>query len=221
MKKQLSLFLASLFLMIGTAWAQTENNAADPSALAPTYSAPSTPVWNYVQFVESSNVLCDLGTGKVTTVAAEEVDNNMWAAVGSNEQFYLMSKLGNYLAYDAEKNCYKASANKKERVALTLKAVAGAWEIMRKGGDKVMSVITTDSVAEAATGAAANKVAFVDLTPKVYDPNVFSTWEAPVYYQVQFKAGGCYILDQGNGKKLTTMISVELRIGIRTSFDAL
>ena len=173
------------------------------SGVPPTYSAASSPVWNYVQFAESGKVLSDLGDGSIATAAAEEVDNNMWAVVGSREQFYLMSKLGNYLAYDATNNCYIASANKKDRVALTLNVATGGLEIMRKGGDKVMSEGAT-AVVEAATGAAANVVCFVDLTPVVYDPNIFSTEEAPVYYQVQFKAGSCYIADKGDGKKLTT-----------------
>ena len=179
------------------------------SGVPPTYSAASSPVWNYVQFTESGKVLSDLGDGSVATAAAEEVDNNMWAVVGSREQFYLMSKLGNYLAYDAENNCYIASANKKDRVALALNTGAGVLEIMRKGGDKAMSE-TAEAVVEAATGAAANKVNFVDLTPVVYDPNIFSTEEEPVWYQVQFKAGGCYIFDQGDGKKLTTKAAEEV-----------
>ncbi len=184
------------------------------SALPPTYASQSSPVWHHITFSATGNVLCDQGAGNnAATATAEENDACMWNIVGTKDGFYLMSKLGNYLAYDATNNRYTTTADKKQKASLILKEnVKGSWEIMRKGASKSMSEVSlkrsiTGEIGDATICGASNQIAFSDLTPEVYDPAIFSTEKSPVWYQVQFKAGNCYITDQGNGNKLLTKAS--------------
>ena len=181
------------------------------SALPPTYASEQTPVWHSIKFNESGNVLYDQGAGNNAATSADtEADAAMWNVVGTQEQFYLVSKLGNYLAYNKDANRYTTTNNKKERVALTLKEnVKGSWEIMRKGATKSLCEVAvrrsiTNEVSEDATGGEANQVLFDDQTPEIYDPNIFSTEKEPVYYQVIFKNGGWALADKGNGENALT-----------------
>ena len=174
------------------------------SALPPTYASEATPVWHNIKFGATGNVLCDNGAGNTAVTSKEtEVDGAMWNLVGTQEQFYLVSKLGNYLAYDKTNKRYTTTSNKKERVALTLKEnVKGSWEIMRKGASTSLCEVamrrsTTNEVTEGATGGEANQVLFDDKTPEVYDPAIFSTEDEPAYYQVIFQNGGWALTDKG------------------------
>ena len=167
------------------------------SALPPTYASEQTPVWHSIKFNESGNVLYDQGAGNNAATSADtEADAAMWNVVGTQEQFYLVSKLGNYLAYDKDANRYTTTNNKKERVALTLKEnIKGSWEIMRKGTTKSLCEVAvkrsvTGEVTERTICGEANQVAFDDLTPEIYDPAIFSTENEPVWYQVIFQNGG-------------------------------
>ena len=181
------------------------------SALPPTYASEMSPVWHNITFGASGNVLFDNGAGSnAVTSQDKEADGAMWNVVGTQEQFYLMSKLGNYLAYDKASNRYTTTNNKKARVALTLKEnVKGSWEMMRKGASTSLCEVAmrrsiTNEVSEGATGGNANQVLFDDKTPEVYDPNIFSTEAAPVWYQVIFKNGGCALTDKGNEAEVKT-----------------
>ena len=89
-------------------------------------------------------MLCDQGAGNnAATATAEETDACMWNIVGTKDGFYLVSKLGNYLAYDAANNRYKTTAEKSNKAAFVLKEnIKGSWEIMRKGASKSMSQVT-------------------------------------------------------------------------------
>ena len=176
------------------------------SAVPPTYASEKSPVWNNIKFTATGNALYDNGTGNAVTAETDtEADAAMWNIVGTKDAFYLISKLGNYLAYDAKNNRYTTTANKSEKTILTLKEnIKGSWEIMRKGANKSMSNTTGDKVAEATICGDKNQITFVDLTPKVYEPNIFSTEQEPVWFKVQFKAGGANLADQGDGKKILT-----------------
>ena len=183
------------------------------SALPPTYASEKTPVWHYIRFSGTGNVLSDCGTGNnAATVMAteEEVDANMWNIVGTKEQFYLVSKLGNYLAYNATTKRYYTTANKSEKAALTLKEnIKGSWEIMRKGAKKSLCEVavsrsTSGEITEGTICGESNQIAFNDLTPEVYEPNIFSTEDTPAYYQVIFQNGQWALADKGNGNEVKT-----------------
>ena len=176
------------------------------SAVPPTYASEASPVWNNIKFTATGKALYDNGTGNAVSAKAEtDTDAAMWNIVGTKDAFYLVSKLGNYLAYNAKNKSYTTTANKSEKVVLTLKEnIKGSWEIMRKGASKSMSNTTGEEVAEATICGDNNQITFVDLTPKVYEPNIFSTVDNPKYFQVQFKAGGANLADQGDGKKILT-----------------
>ncbi|MBE6308225.1 MAG: hypothetical protein E7087_02805 [Bacteroidales bacterium] len=181
------------------------------SALPPTFASEATPVWHQIKFSATGDVLCDQGAGNnAATATAEETDACKWNIVGGKDGFYLVSKLGNYLAYDAANNIYKTTANKSEKVALTLKEnIKGSWEIMRKGSNKSMSQVATTraitgSVADADILGDANQIAFLDVTPVVYDPAIFSTEDAPVWYQVIFQNGKWALADQGSEQNALT-----------------
>ena len=181
------------------------------SALPPTYASEASPVWHNIVFSNSGNILRDNGAdNNVTTVTAEENDACMWNIVGTREQFYLVSKLGNYLAYDATNNRYKTTSDKAQKTALTLKEnVKGSWEIMRKGAKKSMSELNAsrsvgNEVADAKIKGTGNQVIFNDLTPAPVDPDIFSTEEEPAYYQVVFQNGSWALTDKGAGNKVLT-----------------
>ena len=182
------------------------------SALPPTYASEKTPVWHSIRFSGTGNVLSDCGAGNnaATVVATEEVDANMWNIVGTKEQFYLVSKLGNYLAYNATTKRYYTTANKSEKAALTLKEnIKGSWEIMRKGATKSLCEVavsrsTSGEITEGTICGEGNQIAFNDLTPAIYEPNIFSTEKAPVYYQVIFQNGKWALADKGNGNEVKT-----------------
>ncbi len=185
------------------------------SALPPTYATEKSPVWHNIKFGATGNVLFDQGAGQkaATATAEEENDACMWNIVGTKDGFYLVSKLGNYLAYDEASARYITTADKKQKAALILKEnIKGSWEIMRKGSDKSLCEVAVNrsiygEISEATICGDANQIAFTDLTPEIYDPNIFSTEKSPVWFQVQFKAGGCYIADQGAGNNLLTKAS--------------
>ena len=182
------------------------------SALPPTYASESTPVWHNITFGATGNVLFDNGAGNnaVTSKDTEE-DGAMWNFVGTKEQFYLVSKLGNYLAYDKVNNRYTTTTNKKERVALTMvENVKGSWEMMREGASKSLCEVAVKrsaagEVSEGAAGGNASQMIFVDKTPEVYSINIFSTEKAPVWYEVRFKNSGCNIADKGADQPIKTV----------------
>ena len=176
------------------------------SAVPPTYASEKSPVWNNIKFTATGNALYDNGTGNAVTAETDtEGDAAMWNIVGTKEAFYLISKLGNYLAYNAKNNSYTTTADKSEKVVLTLKEnIKGSWEIMRKGASESMSNTTGDKVAEATICNENSQITFVDLTPKVYEPNIFSTEQEPVWFKIQFKAGGAYLTDKGDGANIQT-----------------
>ena len=183
------------------------------SALPPTYASEASPVWHNIKFSASGDVLSDQGAdNNAATATAEETDACMWNIVGTKEGFYLVSKLGNYLAYDAASNRYKTTATKSEKVILTLKEnIKGSWEIMRKGASKSMCQVGTRSVtgvvADGNILGEANQIAFLDLTPEVYDPAIFSTEAEPVWYQVIFQNGKWALTDQGSEQNALTAAS--------------
>ena len=180
------------------------------SAVPPTYASEKSPVWHNIKFNSTGNVLFDNGAGKNAVTSTDaEADAAKWNVVGTKDAFYLVSKLGNYLAFDAKNNRYTTTADKAQKVVLTLKEnIKGSWEIMRKGASKSMSEAVTRNAAYEVTESTicndANQIAFNDLTPKVYEPNIFSTEDSPKYFQVKFKAGGANMADQGDGKKILT-----------------
>ncbi len=181
------------------------------SALPPTYASEKSPVWHHIKFGATGNVLCDQGDGNnAATATAEEVDAKMWNIVGTKEQFYLVSKMGNYLAYNATTKRYYTTANKSEKAALTLKEnIKGSWEIMRKGATKSLCEVavkrsTMGEITEGTICGESNQVSFNDLTPEVYEPAIYSTEESPVWFNVQFKAGAGYLTDKGDGANLQT-----------------
>ena len=49
-----------------------------------------------------------------------------------------------------------------------------------------------------------NQIAFLDVTPVVYDPAIFSTEDAPVWYQVIFQNGKWALADQGSEQNALT-----------------
>ena len=176
------------------------------STVQPTYASEASPVWNNIKFTATGNALYDNGTGnEVTAKTNAEADAAMWNIVGTKDAFYLISKLGNYLAYNAKNKSYTTTADKSEKVVLILKEnIKGSWEIMRKGASKSMSNTTGDKVAEATICGDKNQITFVDLTPKVYEPNIFSTESSPLWFKVQFKAGGAHLADQGADNNIKT-----------------
>ncbi len=186
------------------------------SAKQPKYASEKSPVWHSISFNATGNILCDNGAGnKATTVAATESNATKWNIVGSKEQFYLISKKGNYLAYDAANNRYTTSKNKSERVALTIKEnLKGSWEILRKGTSKSLCEV---SVARSAAGeicdsefcGAGNQVTFNDLTPVIYNPDIFSTESSPRWFKVQFKNQNGFLTDKGDGVNVRTAVESE------------
>ena len=175
------------------------------STVQPTYASEASPVWNNIKFTATGNALYDNGTGNAVSAKAEtDADAAMWNIVGTKDAFYLVSKLGNYLAYDAKNKCYTTVANKKQKAVFTLKEnVKGSWEIMRKGADVSMSN-SENNVSDAATGNENNQITFIDLTPKIYEPNIFSTEKEPKYFSVIFKNGNWALNDEGNGNNALT-----------------
>ena len=181
------------------------------SALPPTYASEASPVWHYIKFSASGDVLFDQGAGNnAATATAEESDAAKWNIVGSKDGFYLVSKLGNYLAYDAANNRYTTTANKSEKIALTLtENIKGSWEIMRKGSNKSMSRITatraiTGSVGDADILNEANQISFLSLASVATDPAIFSTEDSPVWYQVVFQNGNWALTDKGSEQNALT-----------------
>ena len=110
-------------------------------AILPTFASQASPAWHHVKFNNSGNAICDQGAGKNVTIGtATESDAYMWNIVGSKEAFYMVSKPGNYLAYDATSNRYTTTSDKSKKAAFTLtEGNTGCWEIVRKGSDKSMS----------------------------------------------------------------------------------
>ena len=187
------------------------------SAFPPTFSTEADPVWHQIQFAATGHVLADQGKGNdAAAVEASDDEATQWAVVGTRDAFYLKSMLGNVLAYDANANRYTTSSNEADKVVLALQCnVRGSWELVREDADKSLSEIQMIRSVRGAVGDAticgeANQVLFFDLTPEPYDPNIFSTEEEPVWYQVQFKKEGANLADQGNGQKVKTATVAEV-----------
>ncbi|MBQ8365066.1 MAG: glycoside hydrolase N-terminal domain-containing protein [Bacteroidaceae bacterium] len=177
-------------------------------AILPTFASQASPVWHHVKFNNSGNAICDQGADENVTIGtATESDAYMWNIVGSKEAFYMVSKPGNYLAYDATSNRYTTTSDRSKKAAFTLtEGNTGCWEIVRKGSDKSMSQ-AEGNVAEADANGDANQIIFTDLTPVIYDPAIFSTEEAPVWYQVIFQNGKWALTDQGSEQNALTATS--------------
>ena len=170
-------------------------------AQAPAFSTETAPVWQKIGFEGTEMVLSDQEAGNAVALAiAAENDANKWNLVGNSERFYAVSKLGYYLAYDSE-NGYTTTADKKAKAILTIATDGGKTFIKRSGAETAIAV-ANGTITETAEGTAATFS-----TKASVDPDIFSTIDAPRYFQVVYQNGDWAIADKGNNELALTAAS--------------
>ena len=127
--KRIFLFLVSLLLGI-VATAQT----------LPTFSTADNPVYYYVQFKTGDAFLGDQGAGQnLLTSARTGDDGQLWAVIGTKDDFLMLSKAGNYVSYNGEFFQTSATGEHLKLVASTASGASNCWEIQRKSASKSMN----------------------------------------------------------------------------------
>lgn len=124
-------------------WSAGDNNNplsfVVTSAILPEFSNGDSETWYFLKFCNSGNTLSDAGKGKnVVTAVADPIDAQMWKLVGSQENFQLVSKTGNYaVVYGSGDNTrIRTSATASAsgfKLAETGSSYAPAWEIHVNG----------------------------------------------------------------------------------------
>lgn len=109
------------------------------SIAPPEFSSEESETWYFLKFCRSGNTLADAGTGKnAVTAAADPIDTQMWKLMGTQDNFQLVSKSGNYAVVNGtgENTRIRTSATPSAsgfKLAETGSSYAPAWEIHVNG----------------------------------------------------------------------------------------
>lgn len=160
----------------------------------PVFSTEDAPQWFSVEFKTGGAFLSDQGDGKnLITVAEADGDADYWMFIGTQDNFVMKSKQGNYVNYSSEKFAStSASAS-----AVTLRLVAGTtngtWEIQRtassgKSMNQWGGTGAGKNLGEWNEGDANNPVYFnvIEETVAGYIDPIFSDEENEHYFMIQF-----------------------------------
>ena len=179
-------------LVCNVAWAIEE----------PTFSTESNPVWYYIQFNKGSNLLNAPEAGKnlKTVTTSNRSATSQWQLVGTTNEFYLKNANGDYVGWNNSRYTATTEANK---AMLKLSEQSGYYNIQRIGSNNGMNQWAgTDAgveLGEYNLGDDNNALSFV-ANPTA----IFSTEESPKWFSVEFKTGGHFLSDKGNGNNLVT-----------------
>ncbi len=190
MTKKIYLFLVVLFAGI-SAGAQ----------VLPAFSTESEPIWYKVQFKEGSAYLADQGSGSnLLTATAADVDAQLWQLIGTQDDFVMKSKSGNYVNYSGSKFTTSTTGVALKLVASTASGAGNYWEIQRKSASGSMNqwggAGAGKEIGEYGLGDVNNPLSFI-ATQAVLPQ--FSEGENETWYFLQFCNSGNVITDKGVG----------------------
>lgn len=110
------------------------------SQTLPTFSTAENPVYYYVQFKTGEAFLTDQGKGKnLQTAARTDADGQLWAFIGTQNDFVMLSKAGNYVSYNGSRFQATASGVQLKMVKSTASGASDCWELQRKTESKSMN----------------------------------------------------------------------------------
>ena len=170
-------------------------------------------MWYHVKFKAGGAMLGDQGEGNTmkTVNAVTEFCTSassaatQFALIGTQDNFYLKCRTGRYVNF--ADGAYKTSATEKAMLKLIAHGKDAAyWEFQRAGG-QCMNQHTGGGVDKELREWSANDdnnaAQFISEFPRSI-PDIFSYENDPVYYFVQFNAGGGVLSDLGSGNKAKT-----------------
>ena len=109
-------------------------------AQVPKFSTDEEEHWYFIEFARESNTILDQGSGTNAILAkADPVDGQLWKLVGSQANFQLISRLGNYATVSGTGNDARLAASATpypsgySLVQTTNATYAPAWEIKANG----------------------------------------------------------------------------------------
>ena len=109
-------------------------------AQVPKFSTDEEEHWYFIEFARESNTILDQGSGTNAVLAkADPVDGQLWKLVGSQANFQLISRLGNYATVSGTGNDARLAASATpypsgySLVQTTNATYAPAWEIKANG----------------------------------------------------------------------------------------
>ena len=176
------------------------------------FSTEAAPKWYSVEFKTGGHFLTDKGNGNIlVTAAAADSEEEYWMFIGDDFGFKMKSRKGNYVYYDTTASRFKTTNDANN--ATTLKFVAGTtegtWELQREGSNNCMNQNGGTGV-----GAELGEWTKGDGNNPFYlrefaDMGVFSTEATPKWYSLEFKTGGHFLTDKGNGNNLVTAAAAD------------
>ncbi len=169
----------------------------------PEFSTTGDTVWYYIRFKAGGHCLKDPATtGNAALVTADKAseDGQKWALVGTKDNFKLVSKKGNYIAFSSS----RFRSNKTTGVAFHLVNGSACWELQRNGAGGCMNQWGGTGVGvqlgEYTAGDNNNGLNFVEAQARL--PK-FSTAEQEYWYFLSFSRNNNSVSDNGAGQNAT------------------
>lgn len=127
--RKIAFFLLSLLVCI-IAHAQSE---------LPAFSTADSPSYYHVRFKTGSAFLADKGAGNNLQTVASQGDNTSFQFIGSQSEFVMKSKSGNFVALKNEKFITTATESDAAKFSIVSGTATNYWEIQRVGQTKCMN----------------------------------------------------------------------------------
>ena len=204
MKKLRVFFGMLVFSMITTSlFAET---------VADVFSTEENPVYYVVQFKAGQNCLADKGDGVLIETAEfddQKVPEQQWALIGNASGFYMKSKAGNYVLWNATDSRFAASSADKTSLYLVESSAEGYYEIGRVGSSNTFNqwggAGTGKNIGEYNKGDQNNPLQIV-LAESIKTPAYpkMSDAKNKTWYFIQFENGSWVIEDKGVGNDVKT-----------------
>lgn len=169
----------------------------------PEFSTTGDTVWYNIRFKAGGHCLKDPATTSnaalVTADKASE-DGQKWALVGTKDNFKLVSKKGNYIAFSSS----RFRSNKTTGATFHLVNGSACWELQRNGAGGCMNQWGGTGVGvqlgEYSVGDSNNGLDFVEAQARL--PK-FSTAEQEYWYFLSFSRNNNSVSDNGAGQNAT------------------
>ena len=204
MKKLRVFFGMLVFSMITTSlFAET---------VADVFSTEENPVYYVVQFKAGQNCLADKGDGVLIETAEfddQKVPEQQWALIGNASGFYMKSKAGNYVLWNATDSRFAASSADKTSLYLVESSAEGYYEIGRVGSNNTFNQWGGSgigkNIGEYDKGDQNNPLQII-LAESIKTPAYpkMSDAKNKTWYFIQFENGSWVIEDKGVGNDVKT-----------------
>ncbi len=173
----------------------------------PEFSTEGNPVWYQVKFKTGGAYLEDQGAdANLKTANGSIKDEQLWQFIGNPDNFKMKSRAGNYVDFGNSRFTTSTTGADLKLILSPRTDAEGYFEIGRVDESKTMNqwggTGAGKEIGEWNAGDTNNPLSFTKVNTEIFE--LFSTEDAPMWYQVQFQAGGAYLTDKGADANLQT-----------------